>query len=401
MNVALFSECYLPITNGVVTSMCTLRQALEAQGHQVVIFAPGDALPDDGPAVYRLPALPFPRHPYHWARPFPRIPVNIGDLRLDVVHCQHPFTVGRLGAVFAARHALPMVYTAHTLYDTMAGQLRVPLARNLTEHAVRSLVRSFCQRAEIVVAPSQMTARQLRHNGVRSRMELVPSSVIPPTSTPGGRARMRSSLGIAEQDCVILTLGRLGVEKRVDIVLEAAALLLRRRDLRCTVHLLVVGGGPCADDLRIQAEELGLGRHVHFAGTQPHELIGDWYAAADVFALASPIETQGLVVLEAMCCGLPVVLVDEGGAPEFVRDGVDGLRVALDARALAAGLARLLADADLRRRLAVEAKRRSDDFTPAVMAGRMLEVYRASIESRRIRTPRQRRPMRTRWRPRR
>ncbi|MDE2126285.1 MAG: glycosyltransferase [Armatimonadetes bacterium] len=401
MNVALFSECYLPITNGVVTSMCTLRQALEEQGHHVAIFAPGDPLPDDGPDVYRLPALPFPRHPYHWARPFPRVPLNIDELRLEVVHCQHPFTIGRLGAVFAARHALPMVYTAHTLYDTMAGQLRVPLARNLTEHAVRSLVRSFCQRAEIVVAPSAVTVRQLRRNGVRSRMELVPSSVIPPRCTVGGRARLRSSLGIDEHDRVILTLGRLGVEKRVDIVLEAMALLLRRRDLRSTTHLLVVGGGPCADDLRTQAADLGLGRHVHFAGSQPHNRIGDWYAAADLFTLASPVETQGLVVLEAMCCGLPVVLVDEGGAREFVRDGVDGLRVPLDAVALSEGWGYVLSDQDLRLRLAQEAQRRSGDFTPAAMAGRMLEVYRAAIESRRIRTPRQRRPMRSRWRPRR
>src|SRR5579871_4018006 len=97
MRIAIFSECYRPVTNGVVTSVVTLRDTLRARGHTVYIFAPGVADPDDDADVFRLPELPFPRHSYHFARPFPRLNIDFSHLEVDIIHCQHPFTVGRLG----------------------------------------------------------------------------------------------------------------------------------------------------------------------------------------------------------------------------------------------------------------------------------------------------------------
>src|SRR5579863_9470611 len=129
MRIALFSECYSPVANGVVTSVATLRSALLAQGHRVFLFAPGMRQQDDDDDIFRLPELPFPQHPYHFARPFPRPHVDFGSLKADLIHCQHPFTVGRLGAEMARKHNLPLVYTAHSLYDNMAANAKSPIVR--------------------------------------------------------------------------------------------------------------------------------------------------------------------------------------------------------------------------------------------------------------------------------
>src|SRR4051812_11751489 len=98
MRIAIFSECYTPVANGVVTSIQTLRETLRDWGHTVYVFAPGAPQSDDDADIFRLPELPFPHHPYHFARPFPRLKMDFPSLDIQVVHCQHPFTVGRLGA---------------------------------------------------------------------------------------------------------------------------------------------------------------------------------------------------------------------------------------------------------------------------------------------------------------
>ena len=182
MRIALFSECYTPVTNGVVTSIVTLRETLRALGHTVYVFAPGAPQPDDDLDVFRLPELPFPRHPYHFARPFPRLHVDFAALNVDIIHCQHPFTVGRLGADTATRFGLPLVYTAHSLYDNMATYSKSPLMRTMGQKAARGVVKRFCEKASYVITPSQSTLDFLRGEGVRGRFAVVPSGVFCPNS---------------------------------------------------------------------------------------------------------------------------------------------------------------------------------------------------------------------------
>ena len=135
MRIALFSECYLPTANGVVTFLVTLRDGLRALGHTVFIFAPGSPEAEADPDVFRLPEFPFPEHPFRFARPFPHSPVNFAELDIDIVHCQHPFTIGRFGADLARKHHLPLVYTAHSLYDKMAGFARSRVAQSIGQGA--------------------------------------------------------------------------------------------------------------------------------------------------------------------------------------------------------------------------------------------------------------------------
>jgi glycosyltransferase involved in cell wall biosynthesis len=377
MRIAIFSECYTPVTNGVVTSIVSLRETLRAWGHQVYVFAPGMSLPEDDEDLFRLPELPFPRHPYHFARPFPRLQVDFEALNVQVVHCQHPFTVGRLGADLARRHGLPMVYTAHSLYDTMAATAKSPLVRKMGQPYARNLVRRFCARADYVIAPTWHTQDALRADGVRARFAIVPSGIRPLAVRPNARERIRAQLDVPESAPLLLYLGRLGPEKRVDLLLHAAALLKARelpapqRDFR----LVLVGDGQCRTDLEALTAELALQDRVHFVGNQPHAIAGDWYAAADLFLLAAPLETQGLVLVEAMAAGVACVAVAYGGPREIVLHGKTGLLVEFDPLDFADGVERLMLDAGERLRMGENGRFHAQEYTPEAMATGVLDVY--------------------------
>jgi glycosyltransferase involved in cell wall biosynthesis len=390
MRVALFSECYTPVANGVVTSIQTLRETLRAQGHTVAIFAPGTPQLDDDPDVFRLPELPFPNHPYHFARPFPRLKVDFSALDIQLIHCQHPFTVGHLGADVARKYDLPMVYTAHSLYDMMAANMKSPLVRKVGQKAMRGVVRRFCARADCVITPSRHTRDALRRNGVRARFAVVPSGVLGPYIRMGAREKIRTQLGLAPTTSLVLCVGRLGPEKRVDLLLHATAILAHNRKLSAPTddfRLALVGDGQCQAGLEALTAELGLQERVFFLGAQPHATIGDWYAAADIFALSSPAETQGLVLVEAMAAGLPCVTVDYGGPREVVVQGETGLRVPFDPHAFARALALLLCDSEARYRLGDNGRQRARAFSPEAMASGVLNVYASVLRLPRVSTP--------------
>ncbi len=381
MRIALFSECYSPVANGVVTSVATLRSALRAQGHRVFLFAPGTPQADDDEDIIRLPELPFPRHPYHLARPFPRLHFDFGALDLDVVHCHHPFTVGRLGADLARKYNLPLVYTAHSLYDNMASNAKSTIVRNMSQKAARGVVRRFCAKVDYVIAPSRYTRDGLRAVGVVNRFAVVPSGVVAPVVSANGPAAIREKLALKPETPLLLFLGRLGPEKRIDVLLEAIAILAKKNlpEPQKGFKLALVGDGMSRIELGEMAAHLGIEDRLYFAGEQPHAIIGDWYSAADMFTFSSPNETQGLVIVEAMLAGLPIITADEGGPREIVVQNQTGIRVKLTPEAFAAAIEKLLTDRKLAQKLGENAKKRADIYSPEAMANAVMQVYEAAL----------------------
>ncbi len=376
MRIAVFTECYTPVTNGVVTSVVTLRDTLRAWGHRVYVFAPGTPQPGEED-VFRLPDLPFPRYPFQPARPFPRLPAEFASLDIDVVHCQHPFTVGRLGAETARKHGLPMVYTAHSLYDLMASNSKLRVVRAVGQPYARGVVRRFCARAQAVIVPTQHTRQSLIADGVNARFVTVPTGVPPIYPTPGGRVRIRQCLGMGEDTPMLLYLGRVAPEKRLDLLLRVCV-ALRERNLPPPLNdfrLAIVGDGQIRADVEQQAEEMGLRQQVVFTGRLPHEEIADWYAASDVFILASPHETQGLALVEAMQAGLPCVAVNRGGPTEVVQNGRTGRLVPFEVEAFADAVEELMRNPELRQTWGQAGQVAGRAYTPEAMARGVLGVY--------------------------
>jgi glycosyltransferase involved in cell wall biosynthesis len=180
---------------------------------------------------------------------------------------------------------------------------------------------------------------------------------------------------------LLLYVGRVAPEKRIELLLYAVQ-KLKKRSLpapACDFRVAIVGDGQSRQDLEELSVALGVQDRVLFLGSQPHENIGDWYAIGDIFTLTSPVETQGLVILEAMAAGLPCVTVDGGGACEMVAPDETGIVVHFDPQEYADALEQLLKDPTRSLLMGERGKERARLYSPEAMATGVLEVYEAAL----------------------
>lgn len=375
--VGMFTDSYRPRLSGVVHSVAAVTRALREQGHRVVVFAPRHpGYRDDEPDVVRLPSVVTSRYP-----DFPLLVPLLGDLDrrvrdlgLQVVHAHSPFTAGRLAA--ASRGRCPLVFTHHTLYEHYVHY--APLVPGfLARRWVRWHVVRFCNRCDLVVAPTRAVGEFLRARGVRSRLEVVETAALDLEALRRVPAADPTVCAIPPDAPLVVSAGRMAPEKSMDVVLEAFA---RTRGLQ-DAYLVLVGGGPSLEALHHLAGRLGVEARVRFLGPLPWEGVVAWMKAAWVFAFASRTETQGLVAAEALACGTPVVAVRAGGVAEVVDHGRTGLLVEPSPDLLGQAMARLVGDEGLRRWMAGQARQESERFSARRVAGRLVELYRSLLDA--------------------
>jgi len=375
VRVGMFSDSYLPRISGVVRSVESLVTELRRQGHHVSIFAPGyPGYIDGDPDVVRFPSVRPPGIPdFPLAIPFARR--FIADLRrrrLSVIHTHSPFLMGTAGRYAARRLRLPLIFTHHTMYSEYVHYVPI-VSRRFSGEIVTQYTVRYCNRCSLVIAPSHAVKTWLASLGVQAPMVVLPTAGLDlDRFTRLNPSWVRPRYGIPSGAPLVITVGRLAREKRFDILLAAFAEANRGGPAR----LLVVGGGRQAPELRQVAAGLGIGSQVAFTGPLENDHVLDCYAAADVFAFASPTETQGLVVVEAMAAGLPVVAIDAGGVAEVVRHGETGLLTALDRQALGAAIRRLLDDETMRRQFAEAGRRAARAYAIGEMVQRLVGFYR-------------------------
>ncbi len=371
MRVAFFTESYHPVVSGVVVSVDTFTRELRARGAQVRIVAPHfPGYSDSDPDVFRVPALNLPTNPrYPLGVPWwPAAERAVAAWQADVIHVHGPFLMGALGARTARRLGLPLVFTAHTRYDLYTHY--IPLPAPLTRWLARTITRRFANACNCVVAPSAGFAQDLRDEGVTSRVEVLCTGVDLSTATAPDPAE-RAHWGVPADAPLLLYVGRLALEKNIDLLLAAFARLSGKP------WLLLVGGGPYERAARRLAETLGLADRVRFAGYVPHGRVFSLAAAADLFVFPSVTDTQGIVILEAMSQGLPCVCVDSPAIAGVVEQGRNGLVVKDDAAALATAIDQLLADGPARAAMAAQARLTAAANSSACCSERLLDLYRS------------------------
>lgn len=368
--VGLFTECYRPIQNGVVASVEALAVALREREYQPAVVTPYvPGYRDDERSVVRLPSLPLPL-PTAYRLTVPYLPPALG--RLSIVHAHSPFITGLLGAFCARRARIPLVFTYHTQLEAYAHY--VPFEAGATRDAATRLTRAYANIADAVVVPTTAMERRLRELGVRSRIVVVPSGIDVAVFGRGRRSEnLRARLGAAPHEKMLLAVGRLGREKNIELTLAAFA-RLRLPDVR----LVIVGDGPHRTRLELEAARLGVAARTTFAREFPRAALPDAYASADAFAFASRSETQGLVLVEAMAAGLPVVALDTPQTREVLAGA--GALVPDDPDAFARSLERVL---ECPHGLATAGRRVAESYDAAALGDRVIGLYGDLLASRR------------------
>jgi glycosyltransferase involved in cell wall biosynthesis len=374
MRVALFTECYHPIVNGVVVSVSIFARELVKQGHEIHIYAPAYlGHRDIEPNVHRLYSLPSPRSLYYpLAIPFGTTFVDrtFSDHPPDLLHANHPFLTGREARRLARRLDRPLVFTYHTIIRDYAHY--VPLPGALVRRLAVSVSRRFSNSADCVIAPTRAVSELLRSYGVTQRIEVIPTGIDLDQVDGTPRRPARARFGVPEGAPLVCYSGRIAREKNLGTLLRSFQGVKAAFQ---EAHLLLVGGGPGEEECRARIASLGLEDRVHLTGYLSRGEVFDCLADSDVFVFPSLTDTQGLVVLEAMALGCPCVALRSGAVEDILRHDEDGLLVEPTAEALAAGIGRVLESEDLRGRLAGQARRRAEEFSAGKMAVRLSEVY--------------------------
>ncbi len=366
LRIGLFTECYRPIQNGIVSSVDALARAVRDRGHEAIIITPH--MPhyrdDDRAQVLRIASLPLPT-PTAYRLTVPYVPAALGDL--SIVHAHSPFVTGVLAAAHARRGRLPLVFTYHTQLEAYAHY--VPFEAHATRAAATFLTRAFSNAADAVVVPTAAMERRLRSLGVRSHISVVPSG-IDVAAFAGGHRRtdLRKRFGVDETRRLVLVVGRLGREKNVEHVLAAFASLGDPQ-----ANLVIIGDGAHRATLERHAVRLGIAARTTFAREFARATLPDAYASADVLAFASRSETQGLVLAEALAAGTPIVALDTPQTRDVLA-GAGTLVASEDPAAFAAAL---------RSTLAGErscGKGSAWRFDGAALGDRVMELYEALLE---------------------
>jgi glycosyltransferase involved in cell wall biosynthesis len=312
-SVAAFTDTYLPTVNGVTYTVKAWRDCWTDRGGRMDVVYPRTDGYAARPGEYPVRSLPFPFYPgFRLGAPW--VPRRVRDV--DVVHAHTPFAVGLAGLRLARRRDRPFVASYHTPTAEYADYVAPSDAiERLVERASERYERWFLNHADAVLAPSEATADHLTDEvGVTTPVTVVPNGVDTDRFRPVDAGAFRSRHGLDDSGPLLGYTGRHGYEKRLSDIVEAATTF--------DVTVVFGGDGPARAELERLAAERGV--DARFLGFLDREELPAFYSALDAFVFPSPVETQGLVALEANACGTPVVGANDGALANTVEDGVTG-----------------------------------------------------------------------------
>jgi glycosyltransferase involved in cell wall biosynthesis len=377
MRILMFSNNYKPKVGGVITSITLCRRGLIRSGHDVHLVAPEyDDYEDEEPYTYRVPALSLPGDlDVSLALPIKQpMGMLVKGIKPHVIHSHQPLWLGALAASFAADLRTPLVYTFHTRYDAYAEHY-LPMMPKLAGRTTSELVQRYLSRCSHVVAPTASIRDFLRSEYEFSTpLTVVPTPVDPDAFNAREPAWVRQELGLEGAE-MLLYVGRLANEKGVDLLLHAFGRVAAERP---QARLVLVGIGAHESQMRQLGRELGVYDRVIFCGKVPHAQVLDYFASADLFLFGSETDTQGLVMMEAMAAGTPVLAAKAPGAIDVLAEG-GGLLLPAKAEAFATEIIALLSDGPRRQNLGQEARQAVRRFSLSATADRLTTVYETAV----------------------
>ncbi len=377
MKIALFTETFLPKVDGIVTRLTKTVQHLVAAGDEVLIFCPEGA-PDSymGARVVGVPAMPLPLYPeLKLALPRPMVSDALDSFQPDLVHVVNPAVLGLGGIWLAKTKGYPLVASYHTHLPKYLEHYGL----GMLEPVLWELLKAAHNQAQLNLCTSTAMVAELSEKGIQ-HTALWQRGVDTDLFRPDLHSQaMRDRLlgGRSDTGQLLLYIGRLSAEKQIERIRPVL-------DALPDARLALVGDGP----YRQQLETLFAGSAAHFVGYLAGDALASAYASADAFLFPSSTETLGLVLLEAMAAGCPVVGANRGGIPDIVSDGENGCLYDPEgpdggAGSLTAATLRLLGDPSQRQQLRRNARQEAERWGWAGATEQLRGYYREVLSAER------------------
>lgn len=334
VRIGFFTDTYFPQVSGVATSIRTLKNELEKQGHEVYIFTTTDPDADEFEKdIVRMPSVPFISFTDR------RIVVRglwfayqiAKELELEIIHTHTEFGTGFLGKMVANRLRIPVIHTYHTMYEDYLHY--IANGKVVRPSHVKHFIKMFVNHSTGVVCPSKRVVDTLKRYEVDVPMRIIPTGIdvsrfSRPDITKKDTDQLRDKLGLHTADLMILSLSRISYEKNIHVIVQQFPEVLMSYP---NARLVIVGKGPYREDLEELSRQLGVEDYIQFTGEVPHEDVAYYYHAADYFVSASTSETQGLTYAEAIASGTQCIVEGNDYLNQLLNDESLGITFEQDA----------------------------------------------------------------------
>ncbi len=378
MKILFISDVYFPRINGVSTSIRTFVEQMRNLGHTVHLIAPDYGVDTADEAwIKRVTARSIYFDPedklMKYGEAIKRLP-ELQQENYDVVHIHAPFVAHYLGLKLARELNVPCVETYHTFFEDYLHHYLPWIPKIMARGMARAISRRQCNEVDAIIAPSKPMLDVLRGYGVNVFAEVIPTGLQMKSFEEADGQVFREKFGIPLDRPMLLYVGRVAFEKNIDFLLRMAKDLVEHRP---DALLVVTGEGPAEASLHKLVKTLGLEQNVKFIGYLDRNTeLNACYQAADVFVFASKSETQGLVLLEAMAQGTPVVAIAELGTASILVEGQGALIAPDNTTKFAEKVLQLLMNPQERFELGHKARIYALDlWTAKFQAERMLKFY--------------------------
>ena len=404
MNIAMFSDCYFPRINGVSVSILSFAEELTKLNHNVIIVCPDyeskknlksqfkfsyEEIQKTKKGSLKLFRLASHRIVFSQEDRLVKIAVwhnlkkYLDNFKPDIIHVNTEYMVGRFGSHYAKHRLIPMVYTFHTYWEDYIENYADFAPKNVSRAFGREISLYFLKRADKIIAPTKRFEQVVKSYGINCDITVIPTGISDDIQKYEKNHaalffnRIHKIFPIIKKKNILLYVGRVAKEKNLDFLLEMLGKV--RKTVKDAV-LIVVGDGPELKSLKEKAAKLPYSWNICFTGYSDRDQLAYFYNLADVFVFPSLTETQGLVTIEAMSNGLPVVAIGEMGTLDVMQGNNGGFMVNNDIDEFSQKVIDLLQNPELRKQKSQEAKEWSKNWSIENTTQKLLSVYNSIIK---------------------
>jgi len=334
MNIALFSDTYLPDINGVATSTHILRDELVKHGHHVLVVTtilPHDSdYTDENEDVLRIPGIDLKKlYGYRASNIYSfKGMKELKDYHVDLIHIQTEFGIGIFGKIAGEILNVPVCYTYHTMWADYSHYIapgNIKAVDFAAKKIIEKISKIYGDSCLELIVPSDKTATALKQYGISNSINVVPTGLVlehfSKQNIDEVKVKKIKEKYHLNDRFVVTFLGRIAPEKSVDFLIES---MIEIKKIKPNICLMIVGGGPQLDELKEMVKAYDLEENVIFTGAQIAKDVPSFYHASSLFVSASITETQGLTFIEAMASGIPVLARYDKNLEGVIIDGRNG-----------------------------------------------------------------------------
>ena len=396
MKIAMFTDAYFPRVNGVGVSVKCFGEALAKMGNEVCVVCPAydtqkEIITENsevkGFSIMRVPSVNtiFSKEDrYIKNKNFKFVAQEMDKFKPDVIHINSEFSLGFMGKRYAKKRNIAIVFTSHTMWESYIKNYAPMLPACVAKKIGKKIVCFYAKRAQVVISPTDRMFKLLQSYGINRPIEILPTGIddsiskIEDKALASFKEDIFKEFPVLKNKKILLYVGRVVKEKNLYMLFDVFSKVKEKFE---DTALFFVGGGPELDNLKAKAKEHKYSSSICFAGYRDRNILSYFYHLADVFVFPSCTETQGLVTIEAMRAGLPVVAIGEMGTLDVMQGDNGGFMVKNDTEEFATKVITLLSDETLRLQKGKEARKWSAKWSMDYLTPKLENYYKKAIQA--------------------